>query len=117
MENNNEEISLIKIINIIIKGKKIIFLCVAVGVILSMAVFFLSGTRKVIVPIRYESIAVIEVGTMKNQIIEDIGELVGRVNYGFFNSPTDLSAVGIINTRLVELKSDSQDKGSGDARS
>ena len=80
MENNQQEVNLIDYVKLIIKGKKVIFICAVIGVLFAVAIFFLTKNVKI-----YESEAVIQVGAINQQAgdgqpIENISELIWKIN-------------------------------------
>lgn len=104
-----EQINLVDYINVIIKGKKIIFLCFLIGIFIATGLFFFNN-RKIepitASPTIYEVQSVIEVGTMNGRPIEDIANLTGKINYGFYKKSLDITAVHLAGTRLITLKID-----------
>lgn len=102
-----EQINLIDYINIIVKWKKIIFLCFLIGMFLPVGLFFFNKIKTepiVASPTIYEIQSVIEIGTINGRPIEDIANLAGKVNYGFYKKSLDITAVNLAGTRLITLK-------------
>ena len=110
-QSNSEQINLVEYINVILKRRKIIFWCLAIGVVLAVLIYVIK-TKPNTVPVSpavYESEAIIEVGTIHGQPVEKIDNLTAKINAGLYSNSLAITATHL-GTSLVSLKTSSQNQ-------
>lgn len=115
MENQQDQINVVDTVKVIVQGKKIIIWSIVITIVIALGAFFYSVQNE---KITYQANAIFEVGQIykgpvgslvrPEGLLEDVTELVGKINYGFFGK--SVTAVNIPSTSLIELKSQSSDK-------
>jgi len=121
MENCNDygEIDLVNFFRVIKRGKKIMFVCLAIGLFIATGIFIFKNIG--IIPRTYETVFGIKTGSAGEDSIKGPDELVGEINYGVFNKSINLSpadtvfATVIPGTKIIEVRvtSRNQEKAKG----